>query len=226
MRGIGVGVQKANGDRFHALRLQRADSVPDFLFVERGGDAAVAERALLDADTSPARDQRLVWRNKEIVERDVDRLDAAPYFDAVAEAFGRDHTGLGAAPGQQDVGGERGAVHQNFDLTKKFAELDIIKTRRLLHRIQQADRRIARRRRGLEFLQQAGLVHDQAVGESAPHVDANALLFHFILPHSVVVKRRRLAERQHSAALRQHAPIAHNCPLITRLLFMPDNPVN
>ena len=154
MRRIGVGVQEANGDRFHPVRLQLADRVPDFLFVERSRDAAVEERALLDADASPARDQRLVGRNEKIVERDVDRLDAAPDLDAVAEAPGRDHAGLGAAPGQQDVGGERGAVHQNFDLAEKLVDFHSIEARRLLHRVHQADRRIARCRRGLEFLQQ------------------------------------------------------------------------
>ena len=181
MRRIDVGMQEADRDRLDIFFLLEAgDRVAHLLLVERSSGYRRRTRALLDAEAPPARDQRLVGRDEHIVQRHVDRLDAAPDLDAVAEALGGDHAGLGAAAGEQDVGGERGAVHQDFDLAEEFLDVEFVEARRLLHRIHQADRWIARRRRSLELLQQPRLVHHQAVGEGAADVDTNALVLHFL----------------------------------------------
>ena len=116
-------MQEANGDRLDALRLEFIHRAAYFLLVERRHDAAVDQRAFFDADAARARDQRPVGWDEQIVKRDVDRLDAAPHLDAVAKALGRDHAGLGAALVDQDVGGERRAVHQHFDLAEKLADI-------------------------------------------------------------------------------------------------------
>ena len=154
-----------------------AHRVGSLLLVERGHHLAVIERALLDADALRTRDQRTCRRNEQIVERHVLRLHGAPQFDDIAEILGGQHAGLGAAPGQQDVGGERGAVHQDFDLAEEFVDADAVMARRLFHRVHEALGGIARRGRGLELLQQAGLIHDQAVGEGAADIDADAFGF-------------------------------------------------
>src|SRR6516162_6655323 len=178
-------MQEADRDRANSVGRERAHRVRHLLGVERSEDLAIGERALLHSDPMPAWDQRLIWRYEQIVERDLDRLDPAANLDAVAETLGRNHAGAGAAAGQQDVGRERGAMHKHIDLPEKLPDIQLVMAGGFFHRIHEADRWIAWRRRSLELLQQPRFIHDQAIGEGAADVDTDALLFHF-LPFSVI----------------------------------------
>ena len=98
-------MQEAHGDGVEALGARRPAPRP-----RRGRgdqDVAAGVHALAQGEAGVAGDQRLGQDEVEVV-----LLEAAfgPHLDHVAEALGRDEGGAGAAPLDQGVGGERGAV--------------------------------------------------------------------------------------------------------------------
>ena len=174
---IGIRMQEADRDRLDTFRLELAHRLGGLLLVQRRCDLTIVQRTLVDTEAAIARDQRFGRGNEQIVERDILRLHGAPQFNDVAEILGGQHAGLGAAPGQQDVGGKRCAVHQDFDLAEEFIDANAVMACRLLHCVHEALGGISGRRRCLKFLQQAGFIHHEAVSECAADVDADAFGF-------------------------------------------------
>jgi hypothetical protein len=108
VRGIGIGVQEADGDGGDPEFLKPPRSRPHRGFVERCLDAAVEAHALGHLEAQAARHQR-----RGILHAQVEQVVAAleTHVENVAEARGRQHSGDGTAALDHRVGDERRPVH-------------------------------------------------------------------------------------------------------------------
>ena len=173
---VGVGVQEADDHRLHALRLEALGGGTRLGLVERGQRLARVERPFGRLQAQMPRHQRLVGRHEHVVHRGAHVLEAAPDLDDVAEAARRDHPGPGAVAVDERVGGEGRAVDDALDLAHERAQVGVAVARGGLgQRVEEALRGVARRGVALELAQRARLVHDEAVGERAADVDADAI---------------------------------------------------
>ena len=105
MGRVEVGMQEAHGDGFVAR--EAGCEVLDLGQCEGDKDIAARIDAFAQGQAIVAGDQRIGQGEVEVVLFEA-RFGA--HLDHVAEAFGRDEGGAGAAPFDQRIGGERGAV--------------------------------------------------------------------------------------------------------------------
>ena len=110
--GIDVGVQEADRDRLDAFRRERAAGVLEARAVELRVHLAGGEHALVDLAREPARHQRAVLVEQEVV--GLRPVAAADDVD-VAGAARDDQAGLGALALDQRVDGDGRAVDQLVD---------------------------------------------------------------------------------------------------------------
>ena len=166
VRGIGVGVQEADGEAFDALLHQVGDLGQRGIDVERDLDRAVLRQPLLGLAPPRPRHQGLGHLDEEVVEL---VLALAADLQHVAEARGREQAGLGALALDQRVGEERRGMHHAADLLGLGA--------RLLEHAPRALDGAARRivGRGALLPDDGAAVTrivDDEIGEGAPDVDA------------------------------------------------------
>ncbi len=107
--GIGIAIEKQNGDRFDAKPLELLAERRDFGFVERRVDLAVGQHAFLHFEAQRPLDQRHVLLEEQII--GVRPVDAADFVN-VAKAFGDEQSGLGAGALQHRVDGDGRAVEK------------------------------------------------------------------------------------------------------------------
>ena len=105
--GIGVGVQKADGDGFDAFLAQLAGYLAQGVFVERCKLCAAGVEALGHAKTAVARHERPGFFKLQVVEGGA---NLAGDLQHVAEALGGDKAGRRDLAFDDGVGGDCGAV--------------------------------------------------------------------------------------------------------------------
>ena len=104
---IGIGVQEADRDGLDAVIDELAHSRAHFAGIERRDNAPVAVQPFADFEPVAARNERVGKAQEQVV--DVVAL-LGPHFEAVAEALRREQAKFRAAPLDDRVGDERGAV--------------------------------------------------------------------------------------------------------------------
>src|SRR5215510_2381910 len=104
-------MQKADGQAFHAMLAQRGRNQREPGFVQRDQRAPVRRHPLADSEAKLARYER-----RRLDEIEIRRIEAALITDLehVTETVGREKRRASAAPLQDRVGGEGGAVHDPF----------------------------------------------------------------------------------------------------------------
>ena len=107
MGGIGVGVQKADGDGFDAFLAQLAGYLAQGVFVEWCKLCAAGVEALGYAKTAVARHEWARLFKLQVVEGGANLTGD---FQHVAEALGGDKAGRRDLAFDDGVGGDRGAV--------------------------------------------------------------------------------------------------------------------
>ncbi len=109
MRRIAVAMQKQDRDGFNAIAFQLFRDAGDLVFIQRLQHFAAREHALIGFQAVHARNQRLVFREIEIVGiRPVHPAD----FVNVAEAFGDQQRSFGARAFQHRVDGDSRTVQE------------------------------------------------------------------------------------------------------------------
>jgi hypothetical protein len=116
--------------------------------------------------------------------------DAAAHLQRVAHPLGGQQRRLGAGAGEDDVGRHRGAVYDSFDGGDELVQWRPARGGDFLQAVDQADRRIDRRRQDLEDLRLAA-VHDQEIRERPAHVDSDKQSHYTIIPTSSPCDVRR-----------------------------------
>ena len=113
MGRVGEAVEEADGDALDGFALQEGDEVGDGVLVERKEDLAEVVEAFGDGEAEVAGDEGLGEGDAEIV-----LVVAALVAEGenVAEALGGDEGGAGALALDDGVGGEGGAVDEDFDV--------------------------------------------------------------------------------------------------------------
>ena len=107
-----VRVEKADGQRGHASRLQVGDLAAHLIEIDRGEDLAVPAHALVDLAPEVAGDERLGKFQKEVVDV-VALLD--PHLQRIAKAAGREEGRRVGRPLDDGVGHQRRAVDEVGD---------------------------------------------------------------------------------------------------------------
>ena len=177
--GVGVGVDEDDGERLRAARDQGLRRRRNGRFVDRRADGAISERAFVDLEPQVA-----IGDREEFSPQSPGLAAVAPaHLQHVAEAAGGDHADARAAPFQQRVGADRGAVHDRaeaFDVSQGLQALQ--KARRLVAAVRRhfGDAEAARR-----------LVETKQIGEGAADVDADGRLAGIALAHARASRRRR-----------------------------------
>jgi hypothetical protein len=108
---VRVGVQEGDGDRLDAVLAQRLERPGDVLADQLGLDRAVGHQPLGDGVDAAARHQRRRVAGEDVVE--VVAVGAAD-LEHVAEAARRQQPHHGAAPLEQRVEADRGAVDEEL----------------------------------------------------------------------------------------------------------------
>ena len=117
--GVRVTVQEAHGDRLSASLGGVVQHRKEGLRFEVDCHLSIGQRALGDAVATRARDERS--RHGSPVVIDV-RASAAPQGDRIAQPLGAEQGDGAATAGEQRVGGDRGAVDEQRDLTPSSAQ--------------------------------------------------------------------------------------------------------
>ena len=169
VRGVHVGVQVADRDRDDARLLQFRGGVANRLLVERfefGACVIDAARDLARETLRGDRDRLLV----EVVERIAVARLRLHFLDGAKAAIDQ-QADLCAAQFEQRVGGDGGAVGEEFDGGKVDAARGV-----LGDAVQHPDRRVRRRRRHLLDRDRAvGRIEQDKVGVGAADVDTQSV---------------------------------------------------
>lgn len=120
VRGVGIGMQQADGERLELVRFDRAHELDERSGIERFDDPAVDSDALVDLEAPLRRDQRLRKLDIEIVEI-VAQL--ARYVGDVTRPFRDDEARARAVPFDERVGHERGGVNDIGHLAGSAARI-------------------------------------------------------------------------------------------------------
>ena len=112
MLGVRVGVEEADGDGLHALRLAGIDNGLQVFGRQRRPDAAIRADALTDFEAEAARHEWFRLVELEVVHV---RAVAAPDLQHVAEAGGRHERGLDAAALRDGVDDDSRPVDEGDD---------------------------------------------------------------------------------------------------------------
>ena len=186
---IDVGVEIADRERLHALRLQLSG---------RGGDRLLVQgRQHRPGGIEPFRDPEAAMAGREgtrLLEQQVveGRADLALDLQHVPESLGGEEAGRGQLPLDDRVGGDRGAVHEGAHLRRLDARL----AQDALDGFEEAHRRIAGGGGDLRDAGPAALLVDQdAVGEGPSDVDAQPV------PTGCRSLSMRVTSRAHRAGL-------------------------
>ena len=195
--GIGVGVEEADGDRFHALGLELRGRLAEGGLVEGADHLAGRVEALRHPEAAVARHQGRRLLEVDIVEGGP---DLALDLQQVAEALGGDEPGGREAALDDGVGGHRRPVDDVAHLLGRDPRL----VEDAGGDAQEALGGVGGRGGELADVDPAaGLVHEGGVGEGAADVDAEA-------------EAPRHGRRRPFGLGRDHAP-AYPCPLSRRV---------
>jgi hypothetical protein len=166
-------VQKAHAHGVHACVLELAHPLTHLVFVERGEHLAVGGgHALPHREAMPPLGERPRLPGELLLEREVEGLLVTGDVDDVAEAFGGQHSDLGAGVGEDDVRGDGRPVQEVVDLGQRDAGLRA----ELLHALDDGAGQVVRGRGDLVDCNPSGfLVDEDEVGERAADIDADAL---------------------------------------------------
>ena len=169
VRGIQVGVEIADRDRFHALVLQLPGGGRDRFFVQRRHHFARRVQPLRDSEAQVPRREGAGLFELEVVERWPDlTLD----LQHVPEPFGGDEPGGSKLPLDDRVGGHGGAVHEVASVRRLDARL----VDDALDGGEKADRGVAGGGGDLRDAALAGTLVDQdRVREGAAHVNPDSI---------------------------------------------------
>ena len=118
MRAVGIGMDEADGDALVAAGAELLDQRRDLGRVGRDQHLALGVDALVEREPVGAFDQRRRQGDVEII-----LLEAVfgPHLDDIAKPLRGDQRGPRAAPLDQRVGGERGAVDHQVDVGQRDA---------------------------------------------------------------------------------------------------------
>ena len=173
MDRVGVGMEEPDGDALDPGFGKRRHERMDGPLVEVFQDAAARIDALRHGEAQPARHDRLHLLDHQVV---LVVAGLVADLENVAEAFGRDESGPGAAPLEHGVGGKRRAVQDEPDIARRQPGF-------LQRFLQAVDHAFLRRLRRGQHLgrgpRPAGFQHD--IREGAAHIDphpAAGLLTH------------------------------------------------
>ena len=166
MRGVGVGVQKADRHRLDPLGAQHCGGFAQARFIERRQHPPVGGDALAHGQAPRALHQRARLVDQKII---LVVAMLVGHLQRIAEARGGDEADLGAAPLDHRVGGERGAVHDHGDLGSRDAGLRQQARDALDHR---ALGLVGRGEQLQAGLLTAALQHE--IGEGAANIDTDA----------------------------------------------------
>ena len=113
VRGVGVGMNQADGDRAEILLPDPRGNLAQRVFVQRSQNLSLRADPARDGEPILTRDQGFGQPDVQIVLREP---VFGPHFDHVAKPFGRDQGGARAAPFDQRIGGQRRAMNDDVDL--------------------------------------------------------------------------------------------------------------
>ena len=165
VRRIGVGMQEADRDRLDSVIHEPAHRRAHRIGIEPCDHAAVAIDALADLQPVPARHERFREAEEKIV--DVVTLLGA-HFEAVAETLRGQQSEPRAAPLDDRIGDQRGAVHDLADVAERDAGLPD----QLAEALERGNRRVLRRGQAL-VERDAAAVMEHEVREGAADVEAD-----------------------------------------------------
>ena len=116
MDRVGIGMEEPDGDALDPGCGERRHQRVDGLFVEGFQYAAARVDALRHGEAQPARHDRLHLLDHQVV---LVVAGLVADLENVAEPFGGDEGGPGAAPLEHGVGGERRAVEDEPDIVRR-----------------------------------------------------------------------------------------------------------
>lgn len=171
---VGVEMQEADCDRADIFRLESVQCRIDGGDIDRRLDFARVQGAFADGKSQIAPHQRLVGRHQQVVHGSADVLQSAAALQFIPEALGREHADLGAPPGEQRIGRHGRSMDDEFDSANELAHVLAVGAGGFFQAVEQTLAAVLGRGQRLECAQPALRVHDQTVGERAPHIDRYA----------------------------------------------------
>ena len=167
--GVGVGVQKADGDGLYALRSQRGRYLAQDVFVERCQHGAAGIEALGYAKTAVARHERPGLFKLQVVESGT---NLAGDLQHIAEALGGDKARWRDLALDDGVGGDCGAVN---DVSHVFSG-DLLLGEQPLHSFHKPARRVLGGRRDFAGVDAPRrFVNERNIGKGAADIDAESI---------------------------------------------------
>ena len=188
VRRIQKTVEKADGDAFHLLRLEHIERAIDRAHVERRHFAAEPVDAFRHRQPQVARHQHR--RVRRAVVPGIGPVAAAD-LEAVAKTLGGEHAGARALALEQDVGGHRGAVHEQRTPAEQHLDRHAAVRGEHAKPGDQPFGGVTRHRGGFHRMQVAPVVGEHHVGEGAAYIDA-------YMPRSLRARPRSLWARPRS----------------------------
>ena len=198
VRRIEVGVEKAHGERFHALLLQLFGHGGDRLLIEGRQHLTGGIEPLRDTEAQIAGHEGSRLLKEQVVEGGP---DLPLYLQHVPEPLGGDEAGRSQVPLDDGVGGYRGAMHEVAHVLCLDARL----AQDALDGLEEAYRRILWRGGDLRDAGFSRLFVDQdSIRESPPYVDPEPVTMCHAGP--VLLSRSMNRSSARWAQPRIHAP--------------------